>query len=165
MQFPQLIPRWKVRYYGPQSMVISSSWLAVHQDDCWIWNTMKEVTSLIEHLLWYRNPALAPDALFNFVSGTTWCSHMMFIVISLCVWMVFWKQSATYPHNWSLHLLMSATVVTGRSFQVNWWSLVKLRTQWGNSFIIFLDWDQEHTSFMEDLTLLKCQRATSWSIH
>jgi len=61
----------------------------------------------------------------------------MFIVLNFWVWMVFWKQSATYPHNWSLLLLMSATVVACRSFQAEWWNVTKLRRQWGNSFINF----------------------------
>jgi len=62
---------------------------------------------------------------------------MMFIVLNFWVWMVFWKQSATYPHNWSLLLLMSATVVACRSVHVGWWNVIKLRRQWGDSFINF----------------------------
>jgi len=112
-----------IRYYGPQWLIFltcsASRWLLnlKHYEGSHITNWTSTWVS-------YRNSALALDALFNSVSGTT----------DLPSWI---KLRSTYPHNWSPILLVSAFVseLVGEML-LNW--------KYGKeSFSLFLDWDQE----------------------
>jgi len=52
---------------------------------------------------------------------------------------------------------LECTTCVDRSFQVGWWSLIKVESQRGNSFPKFFLIVTRNTCLMEDLTPLKCQ--------
>jgi len=122
---------------------------------------MKEVTSPMDRLLGSGTATLHwLLMLYSILYQASQISpHDVYrIKLLIWVWMVFWKQSATYLHNWSLLLLMSATVVACRSFQVGWWNIIKLRIQWRRFFYKFLLIETRNTRLLWKIWL-------SWSVN
>jgi len=113
-----------VRNFGPHWLIFLvcsvSRWL-LNRFNIEQWNTVKEImfdSKPIEHLLgsgtvtlhwllmlcliWYQAPQISPHDVYR-------------IKLLIWVWMVFWKQSATYLHNcsffcWCLLLLLLTAV-------------------------------------------------------
>jgi len=154
-----------VRNFGPHWLIFLvcsvSRWL-LNRFNIEQWNTVKEImfdSKPIEHLLgsgtvtlhwllmlcliWYQAPQISPHDVYR-------------IKLLIWVWMVFWKQSSTYPHQ-LIFSSLNVCCCCGSQF-TSWlvkccWTEKTMRKFFPKFSLI----ETKNRCSLKDLILLRCQ--------